>query len=203
MLVNESVKETFQLKGSRAYVHGTSIIDSLKRHAKALDLTLNNLDISFRQQILSCDRIWHFNSCEKVISENQAFCSGSFSSNNNEVHFSLTPNTQRVKSSSIPYDETAITSLAVFDDKSISMTISAQYSLIENIVSLTKRYNNTENPLVRGQWLFGRLITEKYIDSSGTIAIKEISKIPGKLIKSEILINNEQFGIIFFTASNP
>ena len=65
--------------------------------------------------------------------------------------------TEEPVTDSYSFNEDAITDEATLSGEAILLEMQNEYTLIENIIALTKRLNYLLSPDVRGKWLFGQI----------------------------------------------
>lgn len=198
-MINKNVSSVFTLKGTRTYVHGTSIFDELFNYLFVDHKAIVDIDISFKNKIINTVCEWQFSTDKQLISTLAGNCSGNFQNLGEVVYFSLKPEAQIHKSDSLEYDENSIVANSELSDKMAKLSLNTNYSFIENLVALTKQYHYQYHPITSLQWLFSRIQIEYFPQNIETLAIKLHSIIPNKLSKSEIHINQKPVGFIYFT----
>ncbi|MFQ3235280.1 MAG: hypothetical protein ACI9C4_000834, partial [Paraglaciecola sp.] len=99
------------------------------------------------------------------------------------------------------YDEHEIVSHSKLTEQGAILLPSKGYSLIESLVALTKQYHNKYQPLSDKKWLFARLKLAEIPQDFQTIEIVLQSSITNKLTRSQLLVNDQGIGEIYFTAS--
>lgn len=191
---------SFLLKGERSYVHGTSIYDDLLkvtgRHS------FDRLDITFKKPILNTACTWFFADSEEGLAavSDGAPCFGWYTAANDTTYFTLSSKQEKSPSQSIAYDEDRICKYCELAEEAAQQKLNADYTFIENLVAMTKRFHNTHYPLYNGKWLFARLQIGSIPASVEDIAIKLESMIPQRLSKLQVLANDRPVGYIFFSA---
>ena len=105
---------------------------------------------------------------------------------------------------SYPFDEEAILAHAAVDDQHIQLTVPNAYSLIENIIALTKKLNYALSPQVNGKWLFGQLdLQQKLPKSWESLCIDRTICVANSFSRNRILIDDQHYGEIRFIGGQP
>ena len=100
---------------------------------------------------------------------------------------------------SYPFDEGAIIEQAFCNVDSICAFKSNDYTLIENIVALTKRLNYLLTPNVDGKWLFGQLGLEREPPTDwNEIKVTRFKIIGNSFSRNRISIDGSDLGEIRF-----
>ena len=105
---------------------------------------------------------------------------------------------------SYPFDEQAIVAQASVHDQHIQLTAPNTYSLIENIVALTKRLNYVLSPDVSGKWLFGQLDLKRGLPGGWeSLCIDRTICVANNFSRNRILIDGQHYGEIRFIGGEP
>ena len=105
---------------------------------------------------------------------------------------------------SYPFDEDMIVAKATIDGKSIQLNDWNTYSMIENIIALTKKLNYELSPDIEGKWLFGQLdLHEKLPKNCKTLRINRTICVANRFSRNRIIINNKAYGEIRFIGGEP
>ncbi|MFY8285232.1 hypothetical protein AAEU31_17160 [Pseudoalteromonas sp. SSMSWG5] len=173
----------FQFKGDRNYLHGTDTFDKIS------ELLTNEFitDISFRKTTVK----------QCVISDLKISNVVSVIKTNIRTYY-LCESDENI-TERYDFDEDALVSNAIIDDKVVSMNMDSNYSFIENIVALTKLLNNNLDKPKYGKWLFGQYRSQ--IDNrnfSGKIEIESVKRIAGKFSENLIYLDGKLAGKIMF-----
>src|SRR5690606_38600721 len=89
-----------------------------------------------------------------------------------------------------PFDEDAITCHAQIDGKTIAARNTAQYSVIEQIIALTKALNYSLNPDVNGKWVFGQLRLKEALPAAVEhLLIRQKTLLGGRFSTQEITLD--------------
>ena len=186
----------FCFKGSRKYVHGTDVYNSLLEYLKN-DISISKkFDLSFHGVIKNNVEISNKNTNNKL-----KFACKYFDKNNNRhVLYGI----EYKKQIECRYDflEENIFNVSRLNVKlkNIILDVSTGYSFIENVVALNKHLLSNLFPDVTGQWLFTRIqiksIPIRIVDS---LEVHFKSNFNFQLIKSEVVVNSKPVGFIYFS----
>jgi hypothetical protein len=78
------------------------------------------------------------------------------------------------------------------------------YSVIENLIALTKKLCYALEPTIDGKWLFGQIILlDKLPETFSTLHVCRRSGIPGKFNTNTILLDGNRLGEINFVVGKP
>ena len=103
-----------------------------------------------------------------------------------------------------PYDESAVTTGSLIDGESISYIGSNEYSVIENVIALTKKLNYALSPEINGKWIFGQLtLTYELPTTCVKIVVTRTSEIKNKFSRNNIVIDGVSLGEIRFIVGKP
>lgn len=99
------------------------------------------------------------------------------------------------------YDEESLVKKAALDaeDDTIKLDARIGFSVIEEIIALTKQLNNTLDPLEKGKWLFAQLDIDRPLkEDCFQVSIKRQQHIKGKFSVNTIMIDGNINGKIRF-----
>lgn len=99
------------------------------------------------------------------------------------------------------YDEESLVEKATLDVGGDTITLDQRigFSVIEEIIALTKQLNNTLDPLEKGKWLFAQLDIDRPLkENCFQISIKRQQHIKGKFSVNTIMIDGNTNGKIRF-----
>ena len=186
-------------KGSRDYLHGSdiynAIVDSLGN-----ELSGHLARLVFKRVVRNQIRI----AMNEQVSMEGAVGRGTWrNSNGEQIPFWLLESGLPV-TESYKFDEDAITSRALVDGKIIRGVRSNCYTVIENIVALTKCLNCSLVPDVRGKWMFGQIDLEAALpDEWNNLTITRTHLVGNAFSRNNITINDREFGQIRFIVGAP
>ena len=182
----------FCFKGGRNYVHGTDIVKSFldyhsKNDLKDFDIkfngvTFNNLDIIEGNPV----KDGKVNIRCKVDGESK--------------NYQLVENGQTIECR-YEYDESSIVNHAdlELDKQAVTLKKSTGFTLCENFVALNKYLLQSLFPDEPGKWYFTRLEQSRIVSNDELISVKLIKNFNFRLTKSDIVINDEVIGSVYFT----
>lgn len=92
----------------------------------------------------------------------------------------------------------------MIDERTIRGKQTNPYSLIENIIALTKRLNYMLAPDVEGKWLFGQLdLKEALPNDWNDLVIARTVAVGNAFSRNRISIDGQEFGEIRFIGGKP
>lgn len=188
-----------KFKGSRSYLQGGDIYNAVsERLTERFDGYISRLifrHFARRQMELLLD---------KPTDISNVVADGAWQTPDGpSLQFWLRETSQPV-TESYPFDEDAISTPAVIHNTVIHGKRSNPYSLIENIIALTKKLNYALSPNVEGKWVFCQLDMKtkppaewKVIDITRKIAVG------ASFSRNSISIDGRDYGEIRFVGGNP
>lgn len=124
-------------------------------------------------------------------------------SSDNRIQFWLIETAAAV-TDSLPFDEDSIIKAAKIDGETIFLQSSNEFSLIENIIALTKRLNYHLSPNVDGKWVFGRLDLDQALPNCWEdIAITRRIAVGNAFSRNSITVDDKLCGEIRFIGGRP
>lgn len=190
---------TLKYKGSRNYLHGTDIFNSLQDALSKKEVghlaklvfnrfARNQIEVLMEEQATDNHKLGY--AVWKPVS-------------GKEKHLWLYE-TGVLVNGSYPYEEDAILSNSMIQDRVIKLSASNPYSTIENIIALTKKLNYAISPDVQGQWLFGQIDLQlKLPEEWKLIQINQTVGLANKFSRNRILIDGLLYGEIRFIVGQP
>lgn len=182
----------FCFKGGRQYVHGTDIVASLFK--TMADKSITQVDLKFNGIAKTqLDLIeGHDNEFAKVNIR--------WLEHGQEKQYQLVENNKPIDCR-YEYNEDVIIEKTKLDfkAKTIHLNESTGFTLSENFVAMNKHLLQQLFPDEVGKWYFTRLEQTKLIDDDALINVKLIKNFNFRLTKSDILLNGELIGSVYFT----
>lgn len=194
-----SLTLSLKYKGARTYLHGSDIFNALER-------TLSVGDAGYLSKLVF--KNFARSQIEVLIEEpadpsnvlGTAFWK-SFSGE--DIRLWLTK-TDVAVTESYPFDENAILTSARIEDERILLPVTNAYSVIENIIALTKQLNYTLSPQVSEKWLFGQLdLQQKLPESWQSLRIDRTIGVANSFSRNRILVDGLHYGEIRFVVGRP
>lgn len=186
-----------EFKGQRNYIHGSDIYNSISEELSELgyDYIKKLAFKSFaRHQVR-----FTLDSAEST----SAFAFGILSTAQDSQKFYLIETDEPV-TDRYPYDEALITDKAVIAGSQITGKADNLYSVIENVIALTKQLNYQLSPDVSGKWLFGQLDLKMALPVEWRqIQISQKSCIANSFSRNLITIDGAAYGEIRFIVGEP
>jgi hypothetical protein len=183
----------FCFKGSRDYVHGTDIVNTLLKSFSGV-AEVTDLDLKF----------------SGISSTNLDMIEGDSADNakvNIQVNFDGQRQSMQLVENGSPvdcryeYDENKIIVACKFDstNQQIYLTENTGYTLCENFVTMNKYLLQALFPNEQGKWYFTRLEQKYVVPENALVTVKLIKNFNFRLTKSDILIGDEVIGSVYFT----
>jgi hypothetical protein len=105
---------------------------------------------------------------------------------------------------SYPFEEDAITSTAHIEGQSIRAGHTNPYTVIENIIALTKKLNYALSPDVNGKWLFGQIDLKQALPAEwDSIQIERTICVGTSFSRNRIVVDETDCGEIRFIGGEP
>lgn len=187
--MNELIK--FKFKANRNYIHGSDIFNNVSAFLGAEEYIK---DISFRK---FTNKHCILKSTEKV--DEKAICK--IKTNNSSY---VLVETNETADSHYEFDEDGLVNDSLIVENEIKMDFDVKYSIIENIIALTKKLNYYIEPIVDGKWMFGQLKLSQTLPLSlKNIQITSTRRISNKFSENEVNIDGKVYGKILFIVGAP
>lgn len=181
----------FKFKANRNYIHGSDIFNNVSAF---LDSEEYIKDISFRKFtnkhcILKSKENLDEKAICKIITNKSSY---------------VLIETNEAVNTNYEFDEDGLVNSALIIGNNIRMDLHDKYSLIENIIALTKKLNYYIEPIVEGKWMFGQLKLSQILPLSlKNIQITSTRRISNKFSENEINIDGKIYGKILFIVGAP
>lgn len=186
----------FRFKGGRTYIHGTDLFQSVTQFQEARNSGYLK-EMSFR---LFGNRQCAMLFAASENAESRAICQGCWydSETGFDVKFWVVEQGALV-SDCYEFDEDALCSGAELSEDTILRPFNSEFSMIENVVALTKKFHNEKLPLTDGKWVFGQIVlNERLPESSGLIKIENYQNIKDRFSRNRIVLDGHLVGEIRF-----
>lgn len=187
----------FCFKGSRTYVHGTDIYNTLLEFLKN-DIVQNSLDLSFHGITKTNIEI----SNEKPTNESllKFACKYVDKENNKKILYGFENNVPIECRYEYPENSICTLSELNLEKQEVLLTKSSSFTFVENTVALNKYLLESLFPDVNGKWYFTRFQIKEILHNK-TYPLKLIFKanFNFKLTKTEIFVDNSLIGFIYFS----
>lgn len=85
------------------------------------------------------------------------------------------------------------------DEQQVHLNAKTGYSFYENLVAMNKHLLQSLYPEEQGKWYFTRIEQTKLISDDALITVKLIKNFNFRLTKSDILLDGEKIGNVYFT----
>lgn len=186
----------FRFKGGRTYIHGTDLFQSVTQFLEA-EKSGYFKEMSFR---LFGDKQCAILFAAPESAKSRVICQGRWydTETGSDVRFWVVEQGAPV-SDRYEFDEDALCSGAELSEDTILRSFNSEFSMIENIVALTKKFHNEKLPLTKGKWVFGQIVlNERLPDSSSLIQIENYQNIKDRFSRNRIVLDGHIVGEIRF-----
>ena len=186
----------FKFKGERTYINGTDLFQCVSEFMEGQKAGYLK-DLTFRQfgdkqcaiQFSPPD-----GSSARVISQGR----WRDTENDSDIKFWVIEQSDPV-SNRHEFDEDALCASAEIDENKIFREFNPAFSMIENIVALTKKFHNSKLPLSAGKWVFGQIMMQDRLPKScEKIEIENYQNITNRFSRNRIVLDGENIGEIRF-----
>ncbi|MBE0440356.1 MAG: hypothetical protein IBX57_11510 [Gammaproteobacteria bacterium] len=187
-----TTKLNFCFKGTRQYVQGPDIVATLFK--TMADKSLTQIDLKFNGITKT-----NLDLVEGQDSD-QAKVNIHWLEQGQEAHYQLVENDAPIDCR-YEYNEDLIIEKTTLDlaSQTIYLKESTGFTLCENFVAMNKHLLQALFPDEAGKWYFTRLEQAKLVDDNALINVKLIKNFNFRLTKSDILLNGEVIGSVYFT----
>lgn len=185
-------KIEFNFKGGRSYVHGSDVYNKCNKLLNASEWIT---DISFRNFSSRCGILTdtYDNSSDRLIS----------SIKTNDRSLFLIEDQDPVLST-VEFDEQELIKPAKLNDNKISMNYDARFSIIENIIALTKMLNYSIDPVVDGKWVFAQFKAGvAFTECVNSIEIISSKRIACRFSENILVVDKAEIGKVNFIVGKP
>lgn len=197
-IMGNSLDLELSFKGSRNYITGADFFSEITRTIRAeIAECLWISNAKFRDFALcGCSLSW---SKSDIVDEELLCGECKIQTPEGVVNAYLIKNHSKIINR-LAYDESKIIGKIDIEKCGITRLESSGYTMIDEIVSLTKQLHNKLYPLDNGQWAFIQLdLNTELIDSSSTLSMNVIKVIKGKFSVSNIIVDGTEVGTLRFS----
>lgn len=187
----------FKFKGDREYIHGTDFYSHI----------VSGLS-SFKLGYLSKLQFKKFTDkqCSLILGANannsDVIAEGLWKSGSRSINFYIIEKNEPVIERYF-FDEDGLVSSAKFLKDSISNSFNSKFSLIENIVALTKNLHCKLFPSQKGRWVFAQISLRQALPNQcKEIYIYNTHHLANKFTKNKIHLDGDEIGEIRFIVAN-
>jgi hypothetical protein len=189
----------FKFKGQRVYVHGSDFFDSISLFLKARGDGFIK-DLTFR---LFTEKQCKIHLDTLTTSATKVICQGRWQNikDGSDTKFWITEMNEAVVNR-YGFDEDSLCQGAQINDTRIYRRFNPEFTMIENVVALTKYYHNAQMTLSSGKWVFGQIVLgEELVPKCETIEIDNYHNIKDRFSRNYILLDGRKVGEIRFIVS--
>ena len=202
--MTHSVQTTLPFKGTRTYLHGTSIIDMLatELEIRFLGVTEQKGEIVFHSFARhQCDLMLPPRGKVVVPPEN-AVTTFECSIGSEDAVIGWLVETRRLVTSSVPYPEEDIQERSSIIGKMVRLSAPCELDAIETVVALTKHLHNTLFPLDGKKWIFTKLEFDRFLNKEDIpgMEIEVRFNLHNRITKSAVRTIAGEVAQIYFSA---
>jgi hypothetical protein len=97
------------------------------------------------------------------------------------------------------YDEEKIITLCQMEGQGIFLTCHSAFSFIETVVAMNKHMHQQMFPGITGNWVFTRIDLDAGCEAQDKIALRFVHNMNYQLTKSDILVDGNKVGDLYFS----
>lgn len=190
----DATKFSFRFKGNRDYIQGGDIFDELDAWFRQHDYSVRELVFrDFARKQLRCV----FRASESGVKAQGT----ALDNQDNHMPFWLLETAEPV-TERYAFDEEAITNQARITGQTIEADAVTGYSVIEQVIALTKKLNYALAPDINGKWVFGQLrLREALPTTVAHLKILQKTMLAGRFSVQEVTLDDRVVGQIRFITS--
>ena len=198
----EEVKVRFQYKGDRDYIQGPDMYNEmLKPFINNNVCEIGFSAHSFLQEpsgyLCVSDNKQDIDSIKNIKARMQ------FRKNEDMVWLALLERKNDEPVSRVEYEEQLVINYCQFGSDGVELLVDRPFSFIETLVSMKKAMLQRMFEGVEGKWVFTRVDFPQYCNSRSGLAVKFKHNMNFRLLKSDILVDGNKVGDIYFSLVKP
>lgn len=193
----------FLFKGSRKYIHGTDMFNALTKMYPTADIS--NLRFSVHDYVLVPEcRIYYADSQEELNSLIGIRVRCQFDVGGVTQWLALAHNDVPCVSAGgrYEYDEDRVISLCSLDNDGITLSNNSPFSFIETVVAMNKYMHQQMFRAADGLWLFTRIDLHVGCSARENLALRFRHNMNFRLTKSDIMLDGQKVGDMYFSLVN-
>lgn len=189
----------FQFKGTRNYIHGTDMFNAMI--SAHLNTVVNNIRFAVHGFVHTPICQLHMADSKEALNEVQDIRARCQFDANGSTHWLVLTQAEGDASSGgrYDYDEEQLIALCRIENETISLAQHSPFTFIENIVAMNKHMHQQLFPEVVGKWIFTRIDLDADYDERENLALHFKHNMNYRLTKSDILVNGNKVGDIYFS----
>ena len=188
-------------RGSRDYVHGTDMYESLAQ------LVHSELGLGIERFLMGIHRFSsaqpdiHWFEDRDILARPRNATVDFYVSTGNRTAFGWLVESERKVDCRVEYEENTIAEHCTFSNKSASVLRDPGYRPIEIAVSMTKMLHIRFLPSATGRWIFTKLELSRMLEAANAATLRVVlrDKLYGRLTRSEIQAEGGTIGSIYFS----
>jgi len=197
-MINEKV--TFQYKGSRNYVQGPDMFNMFLEQFSGNELTDIRFSVhGFVHQVSCLLYISKDKSDLDSVSDIKARCQVKVDGEVQYLGLSPMSDPPELEPGRYAYDENSLLQYCQVLDDRIILNGQSPFSFIETIVAMKKRLMESLFPEVEGKWVFTRIDLPISCDANTSLTIVFKHNMNFRILKSDILVDGEKVGDLYFS----
>lgn len=195
----KDLKINLSFKEERQYLNGADFYLTIEK-------TLNSINKGWLKKLTF--KKFAYNQCiisfEKPDIDKKIIGTGIWVSSNESLYKIWIIETSLPVVNRVPFKEEDIFKQTELFSNEIKIDKKNTYSVIENIVSLTKRLNYQLSPVINGKWIFGQIdLFNKLPNDYNQIKIIRNGERNNRFSRNLIIIDNSTYGEIRFIVGEP
>lgn len=193
----------FQFKGSRDYIQGPDLFNGMLPDDYPIE-SLHNIRFIAHQFVRSPScRLYRTTDRNELssIPEISARCQFDFDRTTHWLALEVCADGKQ--GGRCEYDEASIIALCTVAGKAIELNGTSPYSFIETLVSMNKYLHQRLFPEAEGKWIFTRVDLNIGSDQHDRLQLRFKHNMNFRLTKSEILVNGQSLGDLYFSLVKP
>ncbi len=195
----EIIEIAFNFKGSRRYIHGTDMFNAMFQSLSGK--SLSNIRFMMHGIVDSpCCRLFIAESRDELDSVNDIRVRCQYDRDGVTHWLALSPaECELSKSARYEYDEERLLSHCEMQSDGITLLRQSPFSFIENVVAMNKHMHLQMFPEATGRWMFTRIDLIAGCEARESIALKFRHNMNFRLTKSDILVEGQKKGDLYFS----
>lgn len=199
----EIIQVKFRYKGTRDYIHGTDMFNAIME-ASNPSSARSNILFTINDYVRTAMCKLYLTSSKESLEEVKDIAVRCQLDIDGITHWVAIVQDERDSGERerYSYDESQILSLCGTVGEGISLSQLSPYTFIETVVAMTKHMHQQLFPDISGKWVFTRILLPLFCDVKKGLAIRLRHNMNYRLTKSDIEVDGNKVGDIFFSLVN-
>lgn len=189
----------FKFKGSRDYIQGTDMFNTLM--GQFTSPTMTNIRFTIHDFIRTAMCQLYLTTTKESLKNIENIAANCQLDIDGITHWmAITHDSTKNHTGGYPYDEDRILSLcSIIEDRITLNNQISPHSFIETIVAMNKHMHQQLFPEISGKWIFTRIDLPVFYDTRKNLSLRLRHNMNYKLTKSDIEVDGNKVGDIFFS----